>query len=151
MELPIKVLILDTVMDRGGAEAMTMNYFRNMDRTRVTYDFLVHRDYKAEYEDEIESLGGTIHRIYRPTPQNYFKYRKAIRKLFLEHPEYKIIHCNMMELGLFAYMEAKKCGVPIRICHAHTAPINAKITPKTLMRAVYKTQINKYLTHRFAC
>lgn len=151
MEFPIKVLILDTVMDRGGAEAMTMNYFRNMDKARVTYDFLVHRGYKAEYEDEIESLGGKIHRIYRPTPQNYFKYRKAIRKLFHEHPEYKIIHCNMMELGLFAYMEAKRCGVPIRICHAHTASINEKITPKTLMRAVYKKQINKHITHRFAC
>ena len=35
MEYPIKVLILDTVMDRGGAEAMTMNYMRNMDRTKV--------------------------------------------------------------------------------------------------------------------
>ncbi len=151
MDFPIKVLILDTVMDRGGAEATTMNYFRNMDRNRVTYDFLVHREYKAEYEDEIESLGGTIHRIYRPTPQNYFKYRKAIRKLFLEHPEYKIIHCNMMELGLFAYMEAKKCGVPIRICHAHTAPTDTKITPKMLMRKIYKTRIDKYLTHKFAC
>ncbi len=151
MDFPIKVLILDTVMDRGGSEATTMNYFRNMDRSRVTYDFLVHREYRAEYENEIESLGGTIHRIYRPTPQNYFKYRKAVRKLFLEHPEYRIIHSNMMELGLFTYMQAKKCGLPVRICHAHTAPINAKITPKTLMRAVYKTQINKYLTHRFAC
>lgn len=58
MEYPIKVLILDTVMDRGGAEAMTMNYMRNMDRTKVQYDFLVHRDYKAAYEDEITALGG---------------------------------------------------------------------------------------------
>ena len=151
MELPIKVLILDTVMDRGGAEAMTMNYFRNMDRTRVTYDFLVHRDYKAEYEDEIESLGGTIHRIYRPTPQNYFKYRKAIQKLFQEHPEYRIIHSNMMELGLFAYMEAKKCGVPIRICHAHIDSSKMKKTLKMRIRGIYKKAINKYITHRFAC
>ena len=47
MDKPIKVLILDTVMDRGGAEAMTMNYMRNMDRSKVQVDFLVNRDYKA--------------------------------------------------------------------------------------------------------
>ena len=29
---PIHVLVLDTVMDRGGAEAMIMNYMRNIDR-----------------------------------------------------------------------------------------------------------------------
>ena len=93
---PIKVLILDTVMDRGGAEAMTMNYMRNMDRNKIQFDFLVHRDYKAAYEDEITSLGGKIYRICPPYPQYYSRYKKAIRKLFKEHPEYKIIHCNMM-------------------------------------------------------
>ena len=57
MEYPIKVLVLDTVMDRGGAETMIMNYFRVIDRGKVTFDFLVHQDYKAAYEDEIVSLG----------------------------------------------------------------------------------------------
>lgn len=151
MEYPIRVLILDTVMDRGGAEAMTMNYYRNMDRSKVAYDFLVHRDYKAAYEDEIESLGGKIYRICPPYPQNYFKYKKTLGELFKTHPEYRIIHCNMMDLGLFAYMEAKKCGVPIRICHAHTSAEKEPITIQYLIRCIYKKMMNKYITHRFAC
>lgn len=144
MEYPIRVLILDTVMDRGGAEAMTMNYYRNMDRSKVTYDFLVHRDYKAAYEDEIESLGGKIYRICPPYPQNYFKYRKTLRELFKTHPEYRIIHCNMMDLGLFAYMEAKKCGIPIRICHAHIAGKFEKTSAKDIIRFVYRKSIKNY-------
>lgn len=40
MDYPVKVLILDTVMDRGGAEVMTMNYMRNMDRIKVQLEFL---------------------------------------------------------------------------------------------------------------
>ena len=56
MEYPIRVLVLDTVMDRGGAETMMMNYFRNIDRNKIVFDFLVNRDYKAAYEDEIKSL-----------------------------------------------------------------------------------------------
>ena len=50
---PIHVLVLDTVMDRGGAEAMIMNYMRNIDRDIIKFDFLTNRDYRAAYEDEI--------------------------------------------------------------------------------------------------
>ena len=35
MNYPIKVLVLDTVMDRGGAESMMMNYLRNIDRSKI--------------------------------------------------------------------------------------------------------------------
>ena len=41
---PIHVLVLDTVMDRGGAEAMIMNYMRNIDRDIIKFDFLTNRD-----------------------------------------------------------------------------------------------------------
>ena len=54
----IHVLVLDTVMDRGGAEAMIMNYMRNINRDVVKFDFLTNRDYRAAYEDDIECLGG---------------------------------------------------------------------------------------------
>ncbi len=151
MDGPIRVLMLDTVMDRGGAETMTMNYFRNMDRTKVTYDFLVHREYKAAYEDEIASLGGKIYRICPPYPQNWIRYQREIKKLFRDHPEYKIIHCNMMELGFPAYVAAKKCGVPVRICHAHTAPDKERFSVKREIRNTYKKLMRSQLTHKFAC
>ena len=50
-------------MNRGGAESMIMNYYRNIDRTKVQFDFLVHRKERAAFDDEIESLGGNIYRI----------------------------------------------------------------------------------------
>ena len=151
MNYPIKVLVLDTVMDRGGAETMTMNYFRHFDRSKVSFDFLVHRDYKAAYEDEIKALGGRIYRICPPYPQNYFRYSKEISAFFKAHPEYKIIHSNMMEIAYPAYKAAKKCGVPIRICRAHTFSPNETPTPKTLIRRIYKRAMRPYITHQFAC
>ena len=59
---PIHVLVLDTVMDRGGAEAMIMNYMRNVNREIIQFDFLTNREYRAAYEEEIESLGGKVSR-----------------------------------------------------------------------------------------
>ena len=40
---PVRVLNLFTIMNRGGAETMVMNYYRNIDRSKVQYDFMVHR------------------------------------------------------------------------------------------------------------
>ena len=55
MQEPIRILMLFTILNRGGAETMVMNYYRNIDRTRVQFDFLVHREERGAYEDEIEA------------------------------------------------------------------------------------------------
>ncbi len=149
MSEPIKVLIMDTVMDRGGSEAMTMNFMRNMDRTKVQYDFLVHRDYKGAYEDEIEHLGGKVYRICPVYPQYFGRYKKEIREFFKNHPEYKIIHSNTMELGYFAYKEASKQGIPVIICHSHCVPTGFNF--KQIVRWYFKHRMQKYITNRFAC
>lgn len=57
MKETIRILNLFTIMNRGGAETMVMNYYRSIDRTRVQFDFLVHRTERGAYDDEIEQLG----------------------------------------------------------------------------------------------
>ena len=53
---PVRVLNLFTIMNRGGAETMVMNYYRNIDRSKVQYDFMVHRQERGAYDDEIIQL-----------------------------------------------------------------------------------------------
>lgn len=146
---PIRVLNMFTIMNRGGAETMVMNYYRNIDRTKVQFDFLVHREEKGAYEDEIEALGGRIYRMIPLYPQNFSQYKKMIRGFFEEHKEYKIIHSHMSELGYFAFKEAKRQGIPVRICHAHNAPHGWDM--KMFMREYFKRRMIPYLTHMFMC
>ena len=40
-------------MNRGGLETMLMNYYRKMDRSKIQFDFMVHREEKGHYDDEI--------------------------------------------------------------------------------------------------
>ena len=75
---PIRVLNLFTVMDRGGAETMVMNYYRHLDRSKVQFDFLVHRAQRGAYDDEIEALGGRIYRMCPIYPQNFARYRRDV-------------------------------------------------------------------------
>lgn len=151
VEYPIRILVLDNIMDRGGAQTMMMNYYKHIDRSKIQFDFLIHREYKGAFDDEIEALGGHIYHIIPPYPQNYFKYRRKISVFFDEHPNYLILHSNMTETALFAFMEAKRRGIPIRICHAHTAIVKHKFSLKNIILFIYRKMISHYTTDRFSC
>lgn len=146
---PIRILNLFTIMNRGGAETMVMNYYRNIDRRKVQFDFLVHREEAGVYEEEIKALGGRIYRMPPIYPQNFAKYIKKIRKFLKEHPEYKIIHSHMSELGYFVFKEAKKQHVPVIICHAHNRPYGWDV--KMIMRNYFKYMMRPYITHMCMC
>lgn len=146
---PIHVLVLDTVMDRGGAEAMIMNYMRHINRDVIKFDFLTNRDYRAAYEDEIESLGGRVYHMCPMYPGKFRQYKREVREFLKNHPEYKIIHSNLEERSYFALKEAKKLGVPVRISHSHNRPLG--VNPKLLVRYYFRFMLKYYNTHMFAC
>lgn len=146
---PIRVLNLFTIMDRGGAETMVMNYYRHIDRAKVQFDFLVHREQRGAYDDEIESMGGKIYRMCPVYPQNFVRYKHDLHSFFQLHPEYKIVHSHMSELGYFAFREAEQQGVPVRICHAHNAPHGFDV--KMIVRTYFKKRMMPHLTHLFMC
>ena len=82
MSEPIRVLQLFTIMNMGGAETMIMNYYRKIDRSKVQFDFMVHRSERGVYDDEIEALGGRIYRMCPVKPQ-YFKEITLRKELYL--------------------------------------------------------------------
>lgn len=155
MSYPIRILNLFTIMNRGGAETMVMNYYRKIDRTKVQFDFMVHRQERGAYDDEIEALGGRIFRMSPISLMTLGYYKQELREFFQKHPEYRILHAHMSELGYFAFKEARKCGVPIRICHAHNAPVffseTIKEKMKRLPREVLSRLIRKESTDFFTC
>lgn len=146
---PIRVLNLFTIMNRGGAETMVMNYYRNIDRSKVQYDFMVHRQERGAYDDEIEALGGKIYRMPPVRPWTAYEYRSIVRSFYAEHPEYRIIHSHMSELGYYDFMEAEKAGVPVRICHAHNRPYGLDL--KSPVRWYFKTMMLPHITDLFTC
>lgn len=146
---PIHVLVLDTVMDRGGAEAMIMNYMRNINRDVIKFDFLTNRDYRAAYEDEIESLGGKVYHMCPMYPGKFRQYKREVREFLKAHPEYQIIHSNLEERSYFALKEAKKLGVPVRISHSHNRPLGFDL--KLIMRYYFRFMLKYYNTHMFSC
>ena len=149
MSQPIRVLVLDTVMDRGGAETMIMNYYRQIDRSKIQFDFLVNRPYEAAYEKEIQELGGKIFRMCPLYPQYFGRYKKEVREFLKAHPEYQIIHSNLEERSYFALKEAKKLDIPVRISHSHNAPRGFDL--KSIIRYYFRANLKPQVTHMFTC
>lgn len=145
----IRVLQVVNIMDRAGLETMLMNYYRNIDRSQVQFDFLTHRDTLGAYEDEIKELGGKIFRAPRLYPQNYLRYCSFMSKFFAEHQEYKIVHSHIDTMSAFPLYAAKKAGVPNRIGHSHSSKLDLdfKLPIKYIAKLFMPYEANLY----FAC
>lgn len=145
---PIRILHVVTYMGRGGLETTIMNYYRNIDRSKVQFDFLVHREYKADYDDEIRSLGGRIYRLPRLIPWSR-EYREKLDRFFEEHKEYRIVHCHIDCMASIPLRAAKRVGIPVRIAHSHGASQNKNL--KYLLKLYYRRLIPEMATALFAC
>lgn len=146
---PIRVLQVVTIMNRAGLETMLMNYYRAIDRTKVQFDFLVHRAEKGDYDDEIKKLGGRIYRFDPITIKSMPGYKKKMVKLLKNHPEYRVVHSHLDALSALPLAAAKKAKVSLRIAHSHSTGFdkNAKI----IMRYIAKHFIRLYATDYFGC
>lgn len=120
----IRILQSVNIMDRAGLETMLMNYYRKIDRTKVQFDFLTHRSGRGAYDDEIEAMGGRIYHAPRLYPKNYLAYYRYMKRLFLEHPEYSIVHSHIDAMSAFPLLAAKLSNIPHRIAHSHTTKLD---------------------------
>ena len=148
MSEPIRILQVVTYMGRGGLETMLMNYYRNIDRSKVQFDFLTHRSEKADYDDEIEALGGKIYHLPRLNPFSR-SYLSSLDRFFKEHREYQVVHCHQDCLSGVVLKVAKANGVKFTIAHAHSASQDKNL--KYLIKVIAKKNIKKYSDQLFAC
>lgn len=144
----IRILQVVTYMGRGGLESMLMNYYRYIDREKIQFDFLVHRQERAAYDDEIEAMGGKIYHLPRLVPWSK-AYLTALNRFFDEHPGYKIVHVHQDCLSSVILNAAARHDIPVRIAHSHSSSQDKNL--KYLIKLWNKRNISKYATNLFAC
>ncbi len=145
----IRILQCVNDMHRAGLETMLMNYYRNIDREKIQFDFLTHRPQRSDYDDEIESLGGKIYYAPRLYPQNYPKYFKWMKQFFSEHSEYKIVHSHIDAMSYLPLKAAKKANIPVRIAHSHNTAIDRDF--KYLLKNYFRFKLPKVANYYCAC
>lgn len=143
-----KILVFGMSSNYGGVEKFIMNYYQNIDRKFIQFDFLCYDSLPA-YHDKIENLGGKIH-IVTSRRKNPIKSRIAIRKALKEN-KYDAIWDNLCSLSDISILRiAKRLGVKTRIIHSHNSMnMSGKFT--AVMHYIHKKMIGKLATDFWAC
>ena len=141
-----RILQVVTYMGRGGIETMLMNHYRRIDRTKVQFDFLVHRDFRADFDDEIETLGGRIFRIPPMNPASA-SYRKALSDFFRKH-SYSVVHCH---LNYMSGVVLVLCAGGVRTIVSNEGKIvsSEKITESQVKRVFERYNAREYYSERY--
>lgn len=145
----IRVLQVVNNMQRAGLETVLMNYYREIDRSKIQFDFLTHRTEPAAFDKEIQNLGGRIYHMPRLYPNNYLNYLNKMDTFFREHPEYKIVHSHIDTMSFLPLLAAKRAGIPVRIAHSHNTNIDFDI--KMPLKQLFRLGVPKVANQYFAC
>ena len=145
---PIRVLHCVAGLGRGGYETFIMNVYRNLDRSKIQFDFLYSFD--GVFCDDVKALGGRLFKIPFITEKGPFAYHKSVINFLKSHPEYKIVHSHMDKFSGEIMADAKKCGVPVRIAHSHSTRNEGGIAFQ-LVKNYYGKKLLPNCTDRFAC
>jgi len=132
-----RVLHIVSTMDRGGAETLLMNVYRNLDRSKLQFDFVTHRSDKGSYDDEIRKLGGRIFSVSSLGNVGPISYVKKLAEIMSSN-SYIAVHSHTDYQSGFPALAAKLSGIPHRICHSHSNnwPMNESIKQKFLLKGL---------------
>ncbi len=95
--LPKKILVYGMTDNKGGIEAYIMNMYRNIDRQKLQFDFVVDWDTMA-YSEEVIENGSKIYYIPAKSKQPIKQITDFI-KILKNHKEYKTIYFNILNAG----------------------------------------------------
>jgi len=132
----------------SGVTNFVMNYYRNVDHSKVKIDFVTLSYVESPYIDEVRSNGSEV-TFLGPLLEHPVKHIKLAKKVISEH-DYDIIHDNIILKSLPIMKYAMKKKVPVRILHSHSIKIGE--TPKTeKINRLLLPLLTKKATHFTAC
>jgi glycosyltransferase involved in cell wall biosynthesis len=136
-------------MNRGGSESMIMEVYRNIDRDKIQFDFVVHIDESCDFDREIEELGGKTYRVPPYTIKNHITYKKAFNELFRANKNaWIVLHGHAYNTAFIYLSVAKKYGLHT-IIHSHNTSRDGGM--KGIMKDFFRLFNRKSADHYFAC
>ena len=147
-KLPVKIAHIIGKTENGGVEAVVMNYYRHIDRSKIQYDFIF--DYDSSDPillDEVEALGGGF--IIVPPYQNILENQRVLCKFFRRN-NYPLVYSHLNTLSVFPLFAAWRMGVKIRVAHNHSTAGKGEFK-RNMMKYALRPFAKIFPTHLCAC
>lgn len=134
---PIRVLhVIGGVMDFGGTEMFLMNYYRQIDKNKVQFDFLLTGLDKGVFDDEIVSLGGQLFNV-PSKKQNVVKNLIGTYRI-LKSNQSSIVHSHLDGMNGLIMGLSYLAGNKVRISHSHNTQHLTTNRIKLLIHNVFR-------------
>jgi O-antigen/teichoic acid export membrane protein/glycosyltransferase involved in cell wall biosynthesis len=149
---PRRILHLVGSMNRGGVETWLMSVLRNIDRSRVHMDFLVHTTKPGDYDEEIRALGSNV--IPCLSPYRPWQYARNLKRILHDHGPYDAVHSHVHHYSGYVLRVAAQAGVPMRIAHSHSDTARLRGQDRLVRRTYLKLMhrfIGQHATNLLAC
>ena len=121
----IRVMHVTGPMNFGGAEVMMMELIRHK-CVSTKVDFLIHQrssaiGVEAAFDQEIKSLGCSLHNIVTPVQSGIFKYLAAFKSVMEAEGVPDVIHIHLNARSGIVVLAAKLNGIKKIVVHSHAA------------------------------
>ncbi len=144
----LRVLHMIGGLNAGGSQSMVLNLYKNVDREKIQFDFIIDEPYQIHYKSLVEEMGGKIYVLPKLKGLNVFKVKKAWKQFFKDHPEYKILHSHVRSYASIYIPIAKKFGVKT-IIHSHSTSNGKGIT--SIIKKFLQRPLRRVADYLMAC
>jgi len=124
---PKKVLmVLSTIGIGGGVQNKVMDVYRNIDKSKLQFDFFVYSEVTNSFENEIKNLGGNIiypGNFWEVGPYTFYKHFYNT----VNNRDYYAVHDHTGYNSGPILLISRFAGIKERISHSRGANINNKI------------------------
>jgi len=116
----IRVLhICGSITTSGGVGTFLMNYYKDIDRKKIQFDFVSHNETEQSLVEEINRMGGNVYKV-TPKSESFVKNIIEMFKMINKKSVHDVIHIHTASTTSFLYLlAAKLAGKRVRIIHSH--------------------------------
>lgn len=145
-----KIVVLHVLdnLDYGGIQSFLLNIYKNINRERIRFDFLL--TYRGVYDEEFKKLGSNIYYIPNIKDVGYLKYVKSLRGFLRKHRNYSNIHIHYSQLTGLVSMIARRQGAKNIISHSHSASMQSK-GKTALVKKIFQLGVGLFPNYYMAC
>lgn len=144
---PIRVAQIMGKLWAGGVEAVVFNYYRQMDKNQIQFDYYYDSDSTVQPPQELIDMGARFFKL--PPYQKLPIYLKTLKKYFKEN-KYKIVHSHINTLSIFPLFVAWLEHIPVRIAHNHSVPGGNEFK-RNILKQILRCFAKVFSTDYFAC
>ena len=146
--IPKRILHVIAKLNRAGTESMLMNFYRNIDRSKIQFDFAICTEEHCDFEDEVLSMGGRVIRYPRYKGFNHIQYKKWWKEFFASHEEYEVVHGHIGSTAAIYLSIAKRSG---RYTIAHSHGTLEPLSIRSIIWRAYSYPTRFIADHFFGC